>query len=158
MRPFFLAGVLPLILCVGGCATQVFVDGTVSYTTTPPTAGQSGALPLRALYCSDTMDVTVRVGDGCVLTRTASATQLSPVGECRLPTAEGLVPVTVTSASENAWHHVGKYAERSPIEVVVGGTLADGRYMTYRFSEGGAEADATSADCAALRALNGRYL
>jgi hypothetical protein len=151
MRTLLAMLVALVALAASGCATRVYVAGTVSYTATPPLEGTSGALPLSALYCHDEPNTLIQLGRDCVLAEDYLH-GLHPLGECLVPTSAGLMPLRVQSATETAWAYRGKRTGRTPLEVVLGGKAPDGRYLTYRFTEGGDEVDATAEDCQALLA------
>jgi hypothetical protein len=64
---------------------------------------------------------------------------LHPVGGiCELPTSAGPLPLRVSNATLQY--------EGQGVDVTVGGTTNDGRYVTYRFT-GMLGADAPSGDC-----------
>jgi hypothetical protein len=145
-----------LVLFVGssGCAVHRFAVGTVSYTSSPPIAGDSGALPLRALVCADvharTRVFAVKLGDSCTLAGPPEVVaegkygprdtlaSFDTVGDCAVPTREGsAIPLKVTTAT---------FAGRgSVVDLVVAGTSTDGRYYTYRFTGHLAEDDDSDA-------------
>jgi hypothetical protein len=132
------------VFLLGGCAVHRFAGGTVSYTSSPPVAGDSGALPLRALVCADvharTRTFAVKLSDSCTLVGPleavphgryeaprASVAQVEAVGDCVLPTREGTgIPLRVSTATFES--------EGSVVDVVVGGSAKDDRYYTYRFT------------------------
>jgi hypothetical protein len=148
-RLFF---VLPFALLTNACAVHQFVDGTVSYTSTPPVADHSGALPSTALLCFGSAGrpnhtAGIRIGS-CQLAgfdnpnRAGGDAALQVVGsECALPTLAGPLPLRVANATLQYTHHT--------IDVTVGGTTTDGRYLTYRFT-GTRGSDGASGDCDAV--------
>jgi hypothetical protein len=154
MRSLFALMLASLSLCA--CAGQrLYVDGTVDYTATPPIEGASGALPLRALYCTQVASEPheasegVRLDSRCVLNRRWDG-QLTAVGECRVPTAKGDVSLAVESASlDSGWRRLGKTGGFvAPVEVVLGGRTPDGQYLTYRFTGTRGTDEATPLECA----------
>jgi hypothetical protein len=156
MRSLFALMLASLSVCA--CAGQrLYVDGTVDYTATPPIEGASGALPLRALYCTQTPSEPSEASEGvrldgrCVLNRRWDG-QLIPVGECRVPTAKGDVSLAVESASlDSGWRRLGKTGGFvAPVEVVLGGRAPDGQYLTYRFTGTRGTQEATPEECASV--------
>ena len=156
---FALLSFLLLVPSLGGCAaSKYWVGGTVDYAIASPlerAAGSAGALPLRVLYCSASLDesatpsaqpIFVRLGDGCVLDLTHGG------GTCDLPTERtGPIRISVENVSAAFTRDAGYHGDRRfglPLTVVVGGTTVDGRYVTYRFT-GGDRQEATGDECAA---------
>jgi hypothetical protein len=149
---------LPALLVSGCATTHQFAGGNVSYTSTPPIADHSGALPLSTLVCVDDgrlapkFSAGIRLGS-CQLAGfdhwrhprggvVSGETEIYAVGgECALPTSAGPVPLTVQSATL-------QYAGDG-VDITVGGTTRDGRYMTYRFT-GLLGAQASGDECEAL--------
>ncbi len=146
---------LLLALLTGGCATHQFVNGAVSYTSTPPVADHSGALPLTGTVCVDhnvhfpSYTAGVQLGSCKLAGRDnpargrgasgGSATLHDNTGDgCVLPTSTGDLPIRV----DNATLQYGGTA----VDVTVGGTTNDGRYLTYRFT-GTYGAEAPSNEC-----------
>jgi hypothetical protein len=144
---------LPVLLSANACATYQLAEGSVSYTSSPPAAGASGALSLEMAVCSgttrDTRQFGLRVGDACTLVGEEEVTNrgrwggggtmasLESVGRCWLPMRDG-PPVHV--AVRNGTYH----REGDAVDLVVGGTTDDGRYMTYRFTGALGEKDPTN--------------
>jgi len=150
----FFALLVP-VLAISGCAVHQFADGTVSYTSTPAVADHTGALPLRSLVCIAVRDpdqhtAGVRLGS-CQLagfnhahpgrTRGGESELRAVGGVCELPTSEGPLSLRVTNAT---LHYEG-----DSVDINVGGTATDGRYVTYRFT-GILGEDGPSADCDAV--------
>ena len=155
--PFFALLIVPALL-TSGCAVHQVANGTVSYTSTPPVADHSGALPLSSLVCVDDSHrvaehtAGVRLGS-CQLAgfdhphrgrgaTSGGETELHAVGgACELPTSTGPLPLRVSSATLQY--------EGQGVDITVGGTTNDGRYVTYRFT-GMLGANAPSGDCDSL--------
>jgi hypothetical protein len=150
--------VVPLALLTNACGVQAYARGAASYTSSPATADHSGALPLRTLVCIDpnTRDyarsVAIRLGDGCSLVgeyeahsgRGASpggVGRLRSDGECALPTADGSMPIRVTTSTFQM--------DLDAVNLTVGGKTPDGRYVTYRFT-GALGANVAEDPCKAL--------
>jgi hypothetical protein len=139
------------------CAAPAYwVGGTADYATTPAGTqepGSSGALSLKVLACPSIVALNtrlvrrpalVRLGDACVLDVIRGG------GTCALPTRTGPIRITVEHVSEAFTAYGGGYRRPPqlgpPLNVVIGGTAADGRYVTYRFT-GGDMQTANDAEC-----------
>jgi hypothetical protein len=156
MRSLFALVLASLSVCA--CAGQrLYVGGTVDYTATPPIEGASGALPLRALYCTQEVyepneaSEGVRLDGGCVLNRRFDG-PLIAVGECRVRTAKGDVSLAIESASlDSGWRRLGKTGGFvAPVEVVLGGKTPEGQYLTYRFTGTRSTEEATPEECTSV--------
>ena len=138
MRKTHFAFFVPLALLTNQCGIHAYARGAGSYTSSPATAGRSGALALKPLICIDAASgVAVALGESCTLVgmyegrHGRGATpggmgSLGDVDECALPTADGSVPIRVTTST----------FERNldAVDLTVGGRTEDGRYVTYRFT------------------------
>ncbi len=152
-----LASLLLLAPSLGACAVaspHYWVGGTADYAMTSvpdQTKDESGATPVRALYCegapepgSFTPVPLLRLSDACVL-------HPEHAGDiCDLPTVRGPLRVVVSSVSLSLTSAY-RYTSALPMNVVVGGTtVGGGRYVTYRFTGTTRLQDETGATCRAL--------
>jgi hypothetical protein len=131
---------LPFALLTNACAVHQFATGSVAYTSTPPAADDSGALPLAPLVCLGSArqapTAAIRLGPTCTLTGVYEAhrgrytsggeASLRSLDACALPTLSGTLPVRVESTTLQV--------NGKAVDVTVGGTGTDGRYLTYRFT------------------------
>ena len=134
-----------------------YVNGSASYTTTPPLAGMSGALPLRAVVCRDpdTDIASIQLGDRCTLIgswtgagRVSGGTaRLESKGECALPMAGAVTPLRVRTATLQVFGDA--------VDATVGGRTEEGKYVTYRFT-GTTGANAPKEACADLGSTGGK--
>ena len=153
------SALLLLVAVTGGCIPiHSYVNGTASYTGTPPLAGASGALPLHGVFCAalrGKSEATLRLGDDCLLrgpwaaaphVRGGSA-QLTSDGACALPFANGVSPLPVRVRVRVEQGTLTVLGES--VDAVVGGVTAEGTYVTYRFT-GNAGDEAPEEACTGL--------
>jgi hypothetical protein len=145
--------VIPLALLANACGVHAYARGAVSYTSSPSTTDLSGALALKPLVCIDSSPaVAIRLSESCTLVggyeaRTGRGStpggmgSLTSEGECALPTSTGSLPIRVrTSTFER---------NLDAVDLTIGGTTTDGRYVTYRFT-GTLSENEEGDQCAAL--------
>jgi hypothetical protein len=138
MRKTHFVFFVPFALLSSQCGIHAYAQGAASYTSSPATADHSGALALEPLICIDAQSgVAIRLGGSCTLvgayrgrhgrgSTPGGMGSLGDVDECALPTADGSIPIRVTTST----------FERNldAVDLTVGGRTEDGRYVTYRFT------------------------